>query len=475
MVNLKISLGTVNYTDFLRVTACKVSSPTVIAYETYIDVPVTNYNFIIPNLDPENYIVSYYDAPTNPSTGTLVMQLIVNALTSDILYERRFYTCGGEGAYDPVDGASSITDPYLINKNVTGTFKEGFRYFEPVTEFSFDDTTGQVAVLNGTSFSTGEKFMVEIKYNVQQTTGGGGGAGLYSKTITVTEQTKTLLAADIDSRVRCLGTAPTQVITAPLLATFAAGRGLYFDNSCGGVAMQVKLLLPENDRIKFNGFMAASDLFAEFWVSKGEHLKLIKFDDNYWEVIGDYAGVQVGEKVTLGYNSHPNTLVEGAQLIDGDEYPRLWWWIKNVLPATHYYITDTVTDMTGGFTPDPARLGQFAIHSTLKKFRMPYTVQMTERGLINFISPGGSDTSRPVNYPGGFQDEMIGEHTHDDLFGDTTGHGGSSVARNGVVQWLVNVGEALRAKISSGQTGGVTGNPFENRTKNIGVIYARRI
>lgn len=477
MVNLKISLGTVNYDDFLRVIACKVSSPTVIAYETYIDVPVTNYNFIIPGLDPENYIVSYYDAPTNPSTGTLVMQLIVNALTSDILYERRFYTCGGEGAYDPVDGSSSITDPYLIGKNVTGVFKEGFRYFDPVTEFSFDGTTGQVSVLNGTTFSEGEKFIVEIKYNVQQTTGSGAGGGLYSKTITVTEATKTLTSSDIDARVRCVGTAPTQVITLPSLATFGADRGLYFDNSCGGEAVQVKLLLSGTERIKFNGFMAASDLFAEFWVSKGEHLKLIKLDDNYWEVIGDYAGVHVGEKVTLGYNSHPNTLVENAQLIDGDEYPRLWWWIKNVLPATHYYITDTVTDMTGGFTPDPARLGQFAIHSTLKKFRMPYTCMMTERGLTNFITQGIPDSGRPVNYPGGFQNEMTPPHTHTGIFGDTAGHGSASSSLSGVWKWLVNIVSAgsNTGQVSSGKTGAVTGDPFEGRVKNTGVIYARRI
>lgn len=462
MVNLKISLGTVNYTDFLRVTACKVSSPTVVAYETYIDVPVTNYNFIIPDLDPENYIVSYYDAPTNPSTGTLVMQLIVNALTSDILYERRFYTCGGDGDYDPADGDTSITDPYLINKNVTGVFKEGFRYFEPITEFSFDDETGEVAVLNGTSFTLLEKFIVEIKYNVQQQTQDSGG-GLYSQTITVTEATKTLTSSDIGARVRCVGTASTQVITLPSLSTFSEDRGLYFDNSCGGQAVQVKLLLPGTEKIRYNGFMAASDLFSEFWVSKGEHLLIRKYDDTYWEVIGDYAGVHVGEKVTLGYNAHPNILVEQAQLIDGDEYPRLWWWINNVLPATHYYIDDTVTDtvFTGYLQ---SKTGQFAIHSTLKKFRMPFTVYMTERGLHNFLTAGSGDPEREVPYPGGFQEEAIMEHDHGlrlKLGDDENGN------------YIDNSNDSTQRGLFLGTTE-KAGGP-ENRTRNIGVVYGRRI
>lgn len=472
-VNLKITLGVLNYVNWIHVTAAKVSSPNSIAFETWIDTPVTNYNFIIPGLDPEIYYVSYYDAATNTSLGSIVAQLVVDALTGDTLYERRFYTCAGSGAYDPADGATSITDPYLIGKNVTGVFKEGFRYFDPATEFSFDNTTGTIPILNGTSFSANEKFIVEIKYNVASGTPAASGSALYSATINVTEDTRTLLSSEINARIRCVGTSAKQVITACSLASIAVDNGYYFDNSVGGTAVQVKLLFSGTDQLRYNGFMASSDLFAEFWVSKGEHLLIRKFHDStgdYWEVIGNYKGTNVGEKVTLGYNGHPNTLVEQAQWIDGDEYGRLWWWLNNVLPATHKYSaieTDPV---------DPNRTGQFAIHPTLKKFRMPFTVYMTERGLHNFLNVGSGDSQRSVPYPGGYQDEQVGQHTHDGLYGDTTGHGGASFPTGGVVQWLVNIGSTLYAQISNGKTGNVTnGDNNEQRLKNVGVIYARRI
>ena len=138
-VNLKVTLGTVNFTDYIHVTASKVSDPSTIVWEDWIDVPVTNYNFIIPGLDPENYYVRYYDAPTDSSLGTLQSELIVNALTGEFLYERRFYTVDGPGDYDPSDSDTGITDPYLIGKNVTGVFKEGKRYLDPESEFTFRD------------------------------------------------------------------------------------------------------------------------------------------------------------------------------------------------------------------------------------------------------------------------------------------------------------------------------------------------
>lgn len=94
-VDLKIVLGTVNYTDYLRVSAIKVSdiSGTEVFVE-YINTPVTNYTLIIPDLDPTNYYINFRDAPTTGDLGTLVSQAFVNAQTGEWLYERRFYRIG---------------------------------------------------------------------------------------------------------------------------------------------------------------------------------------------------------------------------------------------------------------------------------------------------------------------------------------------------------------------------------------------
>lgn len=467
-VNLKITLGAVNYTDYLHVTAAKVSQPSVVIWETWIVMPVSNYNFVIPGLDPENYYVSFYDAPTSASLGTLQSQMIVNAFTGDTLIERRFYICGGEGATDPADGALSIVDPYLIGKTVSGFFKEAFRYYQSGVEFDFDNTTGTINILTGVPLSSGEKVTVEIFYkneNPSNTSSGVG--GLYEGTITVTEATRTLSALEVNSRVRLNASTTQQVITLPILSSFADGKGFYFDNSIGGTAIQVKLLCGGTDNILFDGFNVSSNLFSEFWVSRGEHLLLRKYG-SYWEVIGDYEGVHVGEKVTLGYNGHPNTLVEMNQLLSGDDYPRLWWWINNVLPATNKYTRNSAGDI------NTARVGQFSLHATEKKFWMPYTIYMAERGLHNFNSAGVGDPNRIVPYPGGYQAAQVGTHKHTIRYfwnnridtGPTDG-----VGRVGFINPNNKIG------FNTNETGTTDDNAFsaENRVANVGVIFARRI
>lgn len=472
-INFKVNLATVNYTDYIRVTASKVSAPTVVVWEDYIDTPVSNESFIIPDLDPENYFIRYYDAATIGSIGSLVSEILVNGLTGEYMYERRFYTVSGVGPYDPADGATSIIDPYLIDKTVTGVFKENFRYLEPTTEFTHDGVTGQLDIINGTQLSTDEKITLEIKYNTGNSSSNSS-VGFYSGVINVTEATRTLLNTEANKRIRCIGTIKTQIITLPALASLSVDNGFYFDNSVGGIAIQVKVLTAGIDKIRFNGFDLPSSIFNEFWVSRGEHLLLRKFDDDFWEVILDYKGVQVGEKVTVGFAGHPNILTENGQLVDGDEYPRLWWWVNNVLPSTHKYVTNTVT---GSFVPDPTKIGMFAIHSSLKKFRMPKTNGYTEKGLADFITYGTDTTNRPIDYPGGTQADMNKAHGHR-LFGDSTGaNGGVPYALNRI---NVSIAGAQRAggyllQTNSGsklveESGGV-----EVRTKNIGVIYGRRI
>lgn len=464
MINLKVTLGTVNYTDYLHVTASKVSAPSVIVWEDWIDVPVTNYNFIIPNLAPENYYVRYYDAPDNSSLGTLVAELIVNALTSEVVSERRYYRVGGSGDYDPSDGDISITDPYLIDKDVTGVFKEGFRYLVPTDEWSFDSATGKIDILTGVELANGEVISVDLKYNVGVNPNPATPIGLFTSTIDVTTPTYTLTGSDIDKRVRCAGSASTQVITLISLASISENQGIYFDNRSKGVAVQVKLLTSGSDKIRCTGFMSGSNEFDEFWVSKGEQFKLIKSDDGYWEVIGDYPGFNVGERIASGYRNHPNTLPENGALIDGDEYPRLWWWLNNVLPANHKYTSATADSHS--FTHAATRRGQFCLHTTLKKFRMPDTTGLTDKGLKDFNSYG-SDTERTVDYPGGYQSDMVGPHTHPFRGGRNGGidsnPNGGGIRQNDLNPFTFNSGYVL------------SNDGTETRVKNNGVIYLRRI
>lgn len=475
-VNLRVSLGTVNYLNYVHVTATKViTSTSAPDWETWIKVPVSNYNFIIPNLLPENYYIRYYDADTATSLGMLRMEMVVNALTGEYVNERRFYTVGGTGQYDPVDGALNITDPYLVGKIISGVFKEGFRYLKDGFEYNFDSTMGIIAKIDNVKFSAPETIVVDIKYNVTSTnniSGTGPGLGLYSGILTVTTGTYTITATDRNKKIRCAGTLPTQFITLPPLSSVNIDDGFYFDNSVGGTAIQVKILTQGGDRINFNGFFTASNLFQEFWVSRGEHLLVRKMDNNNWEIQNDYKGTNVGIRMSGRLATQASYMPEDGRLLDGDEYGRLWFYINNILPNTHYIVDDNVTNTT--YMPDPNRTGMFTIHSTQKKFRMPLCEGMTERGLLDFDTYG-ADPGRAYDYPGGFQDEMNPPHDHF-MFTPPGGNNNPPyithyhVYNNNDSYSMYSDNSQLPSVGKTGKGGGT-----EGRIKNIGVIYCTHI
>lgn len=459
-VTLKIVLGTVNYTDYLRVSAAKVSDPGTEVFSTYIDVPVTNYTLVIPGLDPDNYYISFRDAPDLLSLGTLVSQAFVNALTGEFEYERRFYTIGSlPGGVS--NTATVLTDPYLENKNITGVFKEAYRYLEPTNEFVTDADAGTISLLSS-EFSGGEKFIVEIKYNAGGTVGGTSASSMFTGTITVTDAAYSISALDKGKRF-CLDCAgPVQVVTAPPLSSLATGDIVYLEHKRDGVQAQSKILFNGTDKVFYNGFQVAlgSNLLSELWVSRGGSLYLRKEGAN-WEIINDYDGATVGERMAATFKDHLNWLPEDATLLDGDEYPALYWFIRNILPATHKVTDDTV--VTGGYAHPANKKGLFVVHSTLKKFRLPNTQALSEKALLDFDTYG-ADADRSYDYPGGEQADQNKAHTHisnpDGLWNESgTGH----VASGGTFA------EGVTAHVT-GSSGGA-----EVRVKNFGVIYLRRI
>lgn len=472
-----MGVGPLGFTNYILVIHRKVSAPSIeVGRQSFGPAP-TSFNLVLTGLDPETYFVDYRDSSDGTDIGTLISTFTIDAQTGQILSERRFYTVGGSGDNDPADGATTITDPYFEGKNVSGVFKEAFRYLKPVDEWEMDGT--DLNLLGGVSLSTGEIISVEITYKdalpVNETLEGN---GLYTGNLDVEDTTYTLLAADRNKRVRCVGLTSTQAITFPALSAVSIGEGYYIDNSVGGVAVQVKLLTNGFDRIKYNGFDLSLNEFAEFWVSRGEHILIRKQDGDYWEVITDYRGVHVGEMVTTSLKTQPGIIPEDGRLLDGDEYPRLWWWVDN-LPSTHVVIDDAVTG--GGYTHVASKVGMFVKHSTLKKFRMPKTVGMMHKGLADFNNYNTDTANRPIDYPGGKQDEMQPAHRH---FNFTNESGTSITSLNittaakyqnetsgsGDFKYTI-VGSGTEPTIGrSSETGGV-----QNRVDNIGVIFGRRI
>lgn len=413
----KVSLGTINYTDWLRVTAAPVGNETNVIFETWIDSPpvLPYFYLVLPN--PIIYIIKFYDAPTNVDAGVLLQpSLLVNGLEAQYQFEERWYETGdmptSDAGVSTIDSTGRlINDPYLIGKDIFSYFKEAFRPLKLTAEVTYDKDTGDIAILSPISgvgpAGSGERFRIVI---INKVGGNGATSGEFSGTIDIPDLNYTIDAADINKRFRLIGTAAIQTITFPTVAAVSDGGFLYLDNTVGGVAIQPKLIMPGTDKIKFNGFNLMVNEFAEFWVTRGKFVKLQK-NGLYWEVIGNYEGLGVGKRFAGTWIDHPNTLPEDGRLIDGDEYPRLYWWLMNILPATHKIQDDLLVNTGYTYATAHANMpGLFVVHSSLKKFRMPTTEGLTEKGLLDFDSYN-VDSSRYYDYPGGRQGEKLQSNT----------------------------------------------------------------
>lgn len=489
--HLNVTLGTVNFNNFVHVTAAKVSSPGSVVWEAWYPTPLTNFAFIIPGLDPENYLVSYYDAPNNTALGSIRMQLIGNALRNEFIYERRFYKVGGPGTYDPAVNTNVITDPYFVNKTVVGVFKEAFRPLIDNTEWDMTTTVvttpgDSLTILLAQTFDENEVVCVDLRLSAG-TTGSSSGGSLYSGRVDVTDAIYSVLQADKNKRHRLIGTMATQVLTLPAISGLSQDSMYLFDNTLGGVALQVKILTNGTDRIVFNGFNTADLNFAEFWVSKGETLMIAVIDDN-WEVILPYLGTKVGKRFSAKFKDHPGIVLEngqiGADALDGDLIPRLWWWLNEVLPDTHIIVDDTVVNTS--YVHPAGKEGYWVMHSTLKKFRTPNTQNLSERGLKNFSTYGGDTTNRPNDYPGGVQNGKLLKHRHFTMVpltvsgGSGPGINSSLVTQNdsgpGDFKYIAFANAAEPSVSRTSQSDGAAGTgDDENIVKNFGVIYAVEI
>jgi hypothetical protein len=360
-----------------------------------------------------------------------------------------------------------LIDPYLDGKEII-VYKEGYRPLVPPTETykEYDLYPGGGVTLLNSEWSLDEVIAVQIVHMVAQTSSGG---GRFSDVVNITANI-TLSSTHYGKRLRCEGASSTQlVITMDDLTNVPEGTGMKFTSN-GGTQNQTRIVAAPGNVFRYH-----LTSYPELSFSPGESLtveKRIIGGTAYWEVYDADHGLRtVGERFAGTWKDHPNTKPEDGSLYDGDEWPRIWWWINNKLPATHYISDALVTG--GGYVHPAGKEGLFVIHPTLKKFRLPNMQELTERGLKD-MDTYGSDTGRVYDYPGGVQNEQTGAHTHTGASLRSGSHSSASSALTGPVKFLVNTAGDGAASQSDFVTGGVTGATGAMRVKNAGVVYLRR-
>jgi hypothetical protein len=459
MGQIRLTLGQVNITNYLVIVARKTTTPLVVeAQESYAPPHPTNRNVVVPatgDIDPVVYYIDAYESSDGVALDLLLSQFVYDLKNKIVIAERRFYVVGGPGANDPAADQQILTDAYLDGKTISGVFKEGFRYLRPDTEniVEWEPVTGGGIELQGDLyFSGGEVYVVEISYLADQTQVSSG--GLYSG-IELIDADTTLSSSYRNKRLRCHSAASNKlVVTLESVALVPDGTFYHFTSNAG-MQNQTRILPAGSETILYNG-----ENYPELWIGKGEFVRITKVGSIWEAEMAHESILRVGERFAGTWKDHPSTFPENGALFDGDEWPRIWWWISNKLPSTHKITDDTVIDP--GYSAPTDRRGQFVVHSTLKKFRMPNWQGTAERGLADFTTYN-TDASRNYDYPGGFQDEMVGPHTHP-LPRDASG--------TDDIQSLAITSNADEGITSASLTGSNTGT--ENRVRNFGVIYLRR-
>lgn len=457
MAQIRLGIGQVNITDYLIVRARKTTTPLVVEAQEVFDPPQpATQNVVVPavgSIDPVIYYVDFYESANGVTLDLLLSQFQYDLKNNIILSERRFYVADGPGPNDPPANQDTLTDAYLDGKTISGVFKEGFRYLRPETEPIPEWEVvagGGVRLLNGSVFSGGEVFSVEISYQVPQASASSGG-GLYSGVMLI--DTNTVLSiTHRNKRLRAEAAAGTTLaITMEALGSVPDGTFYHFTSNAG-TQYQTRVFSSGLETIRYN-----NENYPELWVGKGEFLRIVK-TGTFWEAeLSHENNLQVGQRFAGVWKDHPSCKPEDATLYNGDEWPRLWWWLKNKLPSTHYVVDDAV--IGGGYVHPANRRGQYVLHSTLKFFRVPNTQNLSERGLKNF-NTYNADAERPYDYPGGFQDEMVGPHVH------PLPRDGDGVQD---IQSLVNTSNSDEGITNNSLTGNNSGT--ENRVKNAGYIY----
>lgn len=480
MANIDLSVGQINITNNLIARARKVSTP--LAEETREVYPAplpSSFNVILPSsgsIDPTVYYVDFYESADGIALDLLLAQFVVNAKDNIVIEETRWYEVGGSAPTDPAPDQDTLIDVYLDGKTISRVFKDGVGrpLVDPSQTYNEFDlvTGGGIQLLGGVLFSFGEKVAVVISYLAQQQQVGG--AGLYNGVITITANT-TLSSTHRNKRVRCAGGSTQLVVTLEDVTVVPDGTFYHFTHNAGA-QLQTKIVADTGQTVAY-----FNTVYPEMTIAAGEYLRIEK-EGGVWEATLVHEGfLQVGERVAATYRDHPNTKPEDGALYDGDDYPRMWYWLVNSLPASHKVFDNGVTG--GGYVHPVGKEGLFVLHNTLKKFRVPNTQGWSERGLASFNS-FNTDGTRTYDYPGGTQAENVGAHRHL-LFHDngtsntatpldgtnTTAKRQGAGAQLGNVNAEYNMCPSPGNEPDSGLSGTTTGI---NTVKNVGVVYLRR-
>lgn len=391
MGEIRLSVGQINITDYLIINIREVDNPIPIVDFLVVPPPVPAVqNLLFSGLNDVVHYVDFRDSVDGIDPGTLLATYVYDVATGTLIAERRFYTVGGPGTYDPLVGGTTITDPYFVDKSVYGVFKEGFRFLKPSSEWTIAGDT--ITLLVGGEFFVDEVISVEINFTVNQSAQSAKQfpddviAITVNTTLNTTHYKKLL---EINSGATILTLTTPDIITIPDKTMF----GINTDN---GTQRYCTLVIT-------NGYMLIGGVQrTSVYIGRGEELVFIK-KGGYFRVLswspGNHArvgAIELGDAAPL--NSVPET--GGWKAIA--DYPRLFYWFVNILDPS---LLGTGTSPT---TPSGSNAQKWCIDAVNGMLWVPDTGGWFMR---NTDPNGDIDFDRSVvdRKPGTTQGAQVGE------------------------------------------------------------------
>lgn len=321
MGDIKLSVGQVNITDHLLIIFREVQAANAIVRQLD-EYPVPpSFNIFESGFNDVVHYIDFRSSPDGISLGLLLSTFVYDVKNKRLIGERRYYIVDGGGPNDPASGTMTITDPYLIGKDIYGVFKENFRFLVPEMEWTFASDT--VTLLVGGIFQQSEVIMVEISY--QEDDPGGNGAPFPVDILEVPSDF-TLGASEYNMMLEANGSNTILSITFPDFMTIPDLTKFIF-NTDKGNQRYLSIVLPGGAFCQ-----VGSRQRTTIYMGKGEQLTVIK-KGNYLRILnwtGDH--LRVGQKVKCDGTPPLNSLPETGGWYFKNDVARIYWWYVNELP-----------------------------------------------------------------------------------------------------------------------------------------------
>lgn len=370
---------------------------------------IAPWNFIFTGLDNGTYIVRVHDSPDGTTLGNLRHDFWVDAATNEVVRERVFLTVGGTGDSDPADGDTTV-DLLLPGREVTGVFKEGFRYLKP-SECDFTDQSNIQLLVdsegNQLQFTSGEVYCIELAALVtisEPSSGGGGMDAVKVQNGNEAILAITATAADLNKTHLISSTNTSQRTDLPAAGSVSEGAGFKFMHD-GGNLVNVHIRRNGMDLIRFRG----ADV-TDIYLGRNEWVKIVKAGTKWYVV--DYHGQwdKVGQRSYVDVVG-PNMLVLDGTKYDGAVYKRLYNYGVNSL-APSQKVIESVWQLTSDTFNGQSKFTKrslYVVDTIQEEIRVPNDLGKSYRALLNI---GGSDSTRVDNVAGGYQPWQVGPHDH---------------------------------------------------------------